>query len=272
MPKQTLSELRARVHAGPPYPQEFLAALRCDARRGAQALYAACRRRLEGRTAQWQTERENFSLERAAAEQGFARIAGVDEAGRGPLAGPIVAAAVVLEHPLQELNDSKQLSAQQREALFARLHNGGHAIGVAAISAQEIDALGIQPANYAAMTRAVQQLAPPPNYLLVDGFEIRGCPLPQCRIVKGDCRSQSIAAASIVAKVTRDRLMDALHREFPQYGFARHKGYGTPEHLGAIERYGPCAQHRRSFAPFIRPLETASLFSELEKDSHSCAP
>lgn len=188
-------------------------------------------------------------FERELWAQGFARVAGVDEAGRGPLAGPLVAAAVVLSRPVPGLNDSKQLTAGQRERLFARLHDEAHAIGVALVEASEIDRHGIQRANYGAMARAVDALDPPPDFLLVDGFEIRGCPLPQKGVVKGDALSQSIAAASIVAKVTRDRIMEVLDRRFPGYGFAKHKGYGTREHLDALSRLGPCPAHRMSFAP-----------------------
>ncbi|MBM3289282.1 MAG: ribonuclease HII [Candidatus Hydrogenedentes bacterium] len=210
-------------------------------------------RTIESADQLWQFEREMAAL-------GFARVAGVDEAGRGPLAGPIVAAAVVLAHPVAGLNDSKLLTAAQRESLFAQLMEGAHAIGCATVSSEQIDARGIQQANYGAMTEAVHQLAPLPDYLLVDGFTIPGCPVPHLRIVKGDRRSQSIAAASIVAKVTRDRLMLAYDTEFPGYGFAKHKGYGTADHLDAIRRLGPCPIHRRSFAPFAAQVDTAPLF------------
>ncbi len=201
-----------------------------------------------------------MAFEREAAAGGFRRIAGVDEAGRGPLAGPIVAAAVVLQSYVDGLNDSKQLTAHQRDVLYEALTEGGHDIGVAVIEADEIDRYGIQPANYAVMARAVGGLKSAPDFLLVDGFEIRGCPLPQKRIIKGDSRSASIAAASIVAKVTRDRIMDALDETYPEYGFARHKGYGTREHLDALERLGPCPFHRRSFAPLSESLTTGALF------------
>ena len=201
----------------------------------------------------WQFEREMTAL-------GFERIAGVDEAGRGPLAGPVAAAAVVLAHPVDGLNDSKLLSESQRESFYEQLVNGAHAIGCAIISSQQVDARGIQQANYGAMLDAVQQIAPLPDYLLVDGFKIPGCSVPHLRIVKGDRRSQSIAAASIIAKVTRDRLMVAYDAEFPGYGFAKHKGYGTAEHLDAIRRLGPCPIHRRSFAPFSVQVDTAPLF------------
>ena len=200
-----------------------------------------------------------LEFERAASAMGFARIAGVDEAGRGPLAGPIVAGAVILREALPGLNDSKQLTEARREALYAELLAGGHAIGCAVVEAAEIDQIGIQQANYAAMARAVAALTPPPDYLLVDGFQVPGILQPQLRLIKGDARSLSIAAASIVAKVTRDRLMLAHDATHPGYGFARHKGYGTREHLDALARLGPCPIHRRSFAPLARGRETGVL-------------
>lgn len=203
--------------------------------------------------AMWQFENETGA-------QGFRRVAGVDEAGRGPLAGPIVAGAVVLVEPVPGVNDSKLLTEAERERLFGVLMEGGHAIGWAVVTAGEIDHVGIQCANYQAMLRAVACLDPAPDFLLVDGFAIPGCATPHRRIVKGDRLSQSIAAASIVAKVTRDRLMRELDARYPAYGFARHKGYATPEHLAAIERLGPCPEHRMSFAPFARAGEQAVLF------------
>lgn len=203
--------------------------------------------------------------EHGAAAMGFARIAGVDEAGRGPLAGPIVAGAVILcadalaRGELAGLNDSKKLKESHRESLFEQLQCGGHAIGCAIVEAEEIDRLGIQQANYTAMVRAVAGLVPSPDYVLVDGFQVPGLAQPQLRLIKGDARSLSIAAASIVAKVTRDRMMLTLDAAFPGYGFARHKGYGTAEHLEAIQRLGPCDIHRRSFAPLARRHETGVL-------------
>ena len=193
-------------------------------------------------------------------EQGISHIAGVDEAGRGPLAGPIVAGAVILAEPIEGLNDSKQLTARRREELFAQLHEGRHVIGVGIVEAAEIDRHGIQTANYAAMAQAVAALDSPPDFLLVDGFAIRGCVMPQKAIIKGDSRSFSIAAASIIAKVTRDRIMDDLDAQYPDYGFARHKGYATREHLDALRRLGPCPAHRKSFAPICRPPAPGDLF------------
>ena len=196
-----------------------------------------------------ETMEDLYAFERNAAEQGFLRVAGVDEAGRGPLAGPIVAAAVVLAHPVAGLNDSKLLTEAQRVGLFAELQAGPHAIGVSIIEADELDAIGLQVANYAAMARAVAAIAPAPDYLLVDGFQLPGVAQPVLKLIKGDRRSASIAAASIMAKVTRDRLMTAWAERYPGYGFDRHKGYGTREHLDALARLGLCPLHRRSFAP-----------------------
>ena len=201
-----------------------------------------------------------MQFERQAAAYGFRRIAGVDEAGRGPLAGPIVAAAVVLAEQVEGLNDSKQLTPAQREDLYGVLTEGAHGIGVAIIDADTIDRHGIQSANYAAMAQAAAALFPAPDFLLVDGFMIRGCPLPQKSIVRGDGRSASIAAASIVAKVTRDRIMNELDQQYPEYGFARHKGYGTREHLEVLARLGPCPFHRKSFAPLSEALVPGMLF------------
>jgi len=189
-----------------------------------------------------------WTLESDARKQGYSRIAGVDEAGRGPLAGPIIAAAVVLIRPVSGLNDSKQLTSARREELFSRIIGDGHEVGIGKVDASEIDRLGIQQANYLAMRRAVENLSMPPDLLLVDGYALPGMPMAVRRIIRGDSLSLSIAAASIVAKVTRDRIMRALDALYPEYGFARHKGYGVPEHLKALERYGPCPEHRRSFA------------------------
>ncbi len=203
-----------------------------------------------------------LAFEREAVANGFGRVAGVDEAGRGPLAGPIVAAAVILGEQVDGLNDSKLLTPATRERLFEVLESGPHAIGVHIVSASDIDAQGIQSANYGAMLGAAEGIVPAPDFLLVDGFAIRGCALPQKAVVKGDRRSFSIAAASIIAKVTRDRIMAELDAVHPEYGFAAHKGYGTRAHLDALRRLGPCSAHRMSFAPLAQPQETASLFQE----------
>ena len=260
MANQTLRELKDAAAAGPPYDRPLLDALRSDPRAGARALYETCRRRTARAEECAARIRDMMRFEEEARANGFARIAGVDEAGRGPLAGPIVAAAVVLSAPVPGLNDSKQLSPEQREKLFVRLHDGSHAIGVAMVDPETIDHRGIQAANYTAMMQATARLDPPPDFLLVDGFAIPGCRFPQRHLVKGDARSQSIAAASIVAKVIRDRIMRELDKRHPEYRFARNKGYGTREHLDALERFGPCPAHRRSFAPIAQPTRTGKLF------------
>ncbi len=203
-------------------------------------------------------------FEREASAAGARVVAGVDEAGRGPLAGPIVAAAVVLGARIDGVDDSKRLNERTRESLFEIIMSGAHAVGIAIISAERIDCVGIQPANYAAMTQALAALPLRPDFALVDGFNVPGCPVRHRRIVKGDQRSWSIGAASIVAKVTRDRLMLALDAEYPGYGFARHKGYGTAAHIEALGRLGPCPAHRRSFAPLAVAAKTMIFLTEKE--------
>lgn len=197
--------------------------------------------------------------EREAWSQGYLTLAGVDEAGRGPLAGPVVAAAVVIPRDVLEaehtrlfsgIADSKTLTAKRRESLFARLsEESSVARGVGLADVAEIDSLNILRATHLAMKRAVEALDRAVDLILVDGRPVPGLPFASRAIVKGDAQSLLIAAASIVAKVTRDHLMDELDRQYPRYGFARHKGYGTAEHLAALREWGPTPVHRRSFAP-----------------------
>ncbi len=200
----------------------------------------------------WTPPTPMSEYEQAAQEKGYVRIAGVDEAGRGPLAGPIVAAAVILSEAIPGIDDSKKLTEKKRDAFYDIIRAGGHWVGVGIISAEEIDLIGIQPANYQSMNDAALNIEPKPDFLLVDGFTIADCIIPQQRIIKGDQLSQSIAAASVIAKVTRDRLMLDLDARYPEYGFARHKGYGTKVHMEAIAQHGPCAAHRKSFAPIAQ--------------------
>lgn len=263
MAGKSIDELRALIACGPPYSEDLLEMLQSDPRAGVRALYvsylrAQTRARLEqGRLAGM------MRFEREAAEGGFKRIAGVDEAGRGPLAGPIVAAAVVLGCQVAKLNDSKLLTPELREKIYEVLAAGPHAIGVAVIEAGFIDREGIQCANYAAMAQAVDKIEPAPDFLLVDGFRIHGCKLPQKPLIKGDRRSASIAAASIMAKVTRDRIMDEYEQLYPGYGFAENKGYATKEHVEALECLGPCPIHRRSFSPVRPSATTGMLFDDV---------
>ncbi len=178
-------------------------------------------------------------------------VCGVDEAGRGPLAGPVVAAAVIFERGRipKGLNDSKQLNAELREELFVVIMERAVAVGVGEATVDEIDLVNIRQATHLAMARAVRALAMAPMFALVDGNDAPALPCPCDTIIEGDGKSVSIAAASIVAKVTRDRTMRALHDEHPGYGWINNKGYGTREHYAGLERHGPCRHHRRSFAP-----------------------
>lgn len=181
-----------------------------------------------------------------------ATVAGVDEAGRGPLAGPVVAAAVVLDlsRDWEGLDDSKQLTAERRDEQFARVLQGARAFAWAVSGPRAIDRVNIRRATHAAMARAVARLTVVPELVLVDGHETVGAIAPQQQaVVGGDGRCLSIAAASVLAKVVRDRIMERLDRVWPAYGFARHKGYGTQEHLDALREHGPCPLHRWSFAP-----------------------
>jgi ribonuclease HII len=181
-------------------------------------------------------------------------IAGVDEAGRGPLAGPVYAAAVILDpaRPIAGLRDSKALSAGQRERLAVEIRACSLAWAVAAADVAEIDALNILQATLLAMRRAVEALAPAPTQALIDGNRVPRLACPARAIIKGDRDVASISAASILAKTARDALLAELHVLYPRYGFAQNKGYGTPDHLAALERHGPCPAHRRSFAPVSR--------------------
>jgi ribonuclease HII len=185
----------------------------------------------------------------------YGLVAGVDEAGRGPLAGPVVASAVILlpRCRLPGLNDSKLLSAAKRSKLYGLIERAALAVGVGVISPEEIDRLNIRQASFAAMRVALEQLAFRPSYVLVDGFRIPGLAIPQTAIIGGDGKSACVAAASVIAKVTRDLLMEARDRQLPGYGFRQHKGYGTAAHLAALRTLGPSPIHRRTFAP-VREL------------------
>ncbi|MCG6658347.1 ribonuclease HII [Halomonas campisalis] len=184
------------------------------------------------------------------------RLAGVDEVGRGPLVGSVLAAAVILDptRPIEGLGDSKALTAKRREGLDAAIREQALAFAVAEASAAEVDELNIYHATHLAMRRAIDALTPAAEYLLVDGNRLPGHHLPGQAVVKGDARHPAIAAASILAKVARDAQMVELDARHPDYGFARHKGYPTREHLAALERLGPLPEHRRSFGPVKRQL------------------
>jgi ribonuclease HII len=194
----------------------------------------------------------DFTFETALHARGFSRIAGIDEAGRGPLAGPVTAAAVILPYDFicPGLDDSKKITARKREQLYERLTTDeAVSWAVATASRVEIDQINILKATHLAMRRAVEGLSIMPDHCLIDGLPVKNFPFPHDGIVKGDGLSLSIAAASIIAKVTRDRIMRDLDQEFPQFGFAKHQGYGTKEHLEALRIHGPCCHHRRTFQP-----------------------
>lgn len=194
--------------------------------------------------------------------QGYRLVAGVDEAGRGPLAGPVVAGAVILppgleDSRLAQVRDSKLLTFAMRERLYPLIRRYAQSVGAGIALPQEIDSWGIVKATRRAMSRAIAQLQPTPQFLLIDAVPLPEAGIPYKAIIHGDALCLSIAAASIIAKVTRDRLMETLDAEYPGYGFARHKGYPTREHLALLWERGPCPIHRRAFAPVKRLLERA---------------
>jgi len=212
---------------------------------------------------------DTFHIERNLYSQGYSRVAGVDEAGRGPLAGPVVAACVILPQrcDYRLFRDSKLLTAHRRDVLFDMLQTNGSLIGVGIAEPREIERINILQASLLAMKRAMNNCADsrnmggPPDYLLVDGKFQVPVPVKQLTLVKGESKSASIAAASIIAKVTRDRIMADNHHQYPQYGFLRHQGYPTREHRQAISQYGPCPLHRRTFRgvlEFLDPNDSTS--------------
>ncbi|GAA2860269.1 ribonuclease HII [Streptosporangium fragile] len=193
-----------------------------------------------------------YGYERALTRRGLGPVAGVDEAGRGACAGPLVVAAVVLGGPIEGLGDSKLLTVSRREALYERITVTAGAVSVVVIPPGEIDDRGLHRSNVDGMRRAVARLPFDPGYVLTDGFPVPGLPVPSLGVWKGDRVAACVAAASIVAKVTRDRMMVALDERHPRYGFAVHKGYGTADHRRALRAYGPCPDHRFSFSTVAR--------------------
>lgn len=190
-----------------------------------------------------------WHFEKEATRKGFRDIAGIDEAGRGPLAGPVVAAAVILSAAFDdsEVTDSKKLTASKRARLYERIYAQAAAVGIGIVDPLEIDRINILQASLLAMAMAVKNLVPRPDFLLIDGTFRIASDLPQLAVIKGDALSISIAAASIIAKVTRDRLMQNYHQYYPQFDFPQHKGYPTKAHKAAIQKFGCCPIHRRSF-------------------------
>jgi ribonuclease HII len=256
----TVAEAAALLAADCVAP-EMLEMLAADPRAAVARLLARRRRRQEALAAEERRLDELYAYERVHYEQGRLLVAGVDEAGRGPIAGPVVVGAVILPPScrLPGLNDSKKLTAAEREDLYARIREKALAVSYVAVGVDDIDRINIYQATVQGMYAAVAALSPGPEAVLVDAVPLRFLSVPQQPIIGGDALSATIAAASIVAKVERDRIMTELDGRYPGYGFARHKGYCTPEHLDALARLGPCDAHRRSFAP-VRG--EGSLFAE----------
>lgn len=228
----------------------FLTECKSDQRKGVQQLVDKWFKNYEQEKMLQQQFYSMLSFEREARKNGFHLIAGIDEVGRGPLAGPVVAAAVILKEDcyIPGLTDSKKLSESMRSHYFDLIHEHAEAIGVGIIEPSVIDQVNIYEATKMAMKNAVKQLAIEPTYLLLDAMKL-DLPMKQDSIIKGDSKSVSIAASSVIAKVTRDRIMINLAKKYPEYGFDQHMGYGTKQHLEALKKHGATEHHRRSFAP-----------------------
>ncbi len=244
--KMTIKDIESLFVSGKA-THELLEACRQDGRKTLLTLV----RRYEREQADRERVTGLYAFEELAMAEGFELVAGVDEAGRGPLAGPVSVAAVILPRGLYlpKLNDSKKISPAVREDLYERILEQAVAVGTALVDAKTIDRVNIYQATMNGMYEAIFALKPSPQKVLIDAVELKNLPMPSLPIIKGDAKSASIAAASIVAKVTRDRLMEEYDREYPEYGFASHKGYGTAEHIAALRKYGPCPIHRLSFEP-----------------------
>ncbi len=245
----TVSQVRDLLRESDVIDTALLDVLDADPRAGVRRLAFKERRRRRSVSAERARLEKMRVLEMRLHARGLRRIAGVDEAGRGPLAGPVVAAAVILppDALIHGLNDSKVLTPLKRERLYDRIREIAVAHATGEASAEEIDRMNILQATYLAMRRAIKRLGVPPDRVLVDGAGVPGGPFPESAVIDGDAASLSIAAASVLAKVSRDRRMAAFHREFPEYGFADHKGYGSANHRRALRRHGPCRIHRLSF-------------------------
>ena len=237
-------------------PSGGLTALKGDPRAGARAVAERIERRNHEAQAEGRRLTRLCAFELPLWAQGITLVGGCDEVGMAPLAGPVIAAAVILRPGtrIQGVNDSKQLTPEERDALEPKIRAVAVAVGIGRAEVHEIDSINIYRAGLLALKRAVLALDPQPQHLLIDARKLDGLSMPQQPIIKGDAKSITIGAASIVAKVHRDRLMSQLDGEFPGYGFSAHKGYPTPEHLDALERLGACALHRRSFAPVAKKL------------------
>ncbi len=247
--QMSIREVGEILNASP--SEEFLLACGKDSRQGIQKLINRYHKNCQMETEEAERIERLLIKEKELWEKGYLHIAGIDEAGRGPLAGPVVAAACILpaKFKLNGLNDSKKLTESKREKLFLEIKNQALGYAVGSAEPAEIDALNILQATKLAMFRAVKNLKISPHYLLIDALELSNLRIPQRGIVDGDAKSASIAAASIIAKVSRDHLMIELDQLYPEYNFAKNKGYGTKEHILALRSHGPCPIHRKSFTP-----------------------
>lgn len=241
-----IKELQA-LFASDDVSEELVDFCKNDSRQGVQRLWKQYSKKQE----EYQRVQALYKYEYEAQNEGFQLIAGVDEAGRGPLAGPVVTAAVILPIGtfINKLNDSKKVTPQNREILFDEIFEKAIAVHCSIVDAEVIDRVNIYQATMNGMYESILALDPSPQKVLIDAVKLDQLKIPSLSIIKGDAKSASIAAASIIAKVTRDRLMLQYDKQYPEYGFAKHKGYGTAEHIAAIRKYGPCPIHRKSFEP-----------------------
>jgi ribonuclease HII len=256
-PYLTIPEIKEQLNNGT-FKQEHFTLWKQDPRRGVSCLLARHQRRQQQHDKECVRLEQLLTFEKKLWSQNKALVAGVDEVGAGPLAGPVVAAAVILpvSYTLCGVNDSKKVSPSKREILARTLRQDAIALGIGSCSPKEIDQFNIYQASLLAMHRAIQQLNPEPNHVLIDGRHISALGLPQTRIIGGDARSHTIAAASIIAKVARDHMMEEIAKDYPDYGFERHRGYGTAAHLQALHTLGATPWHRQSFAPVRRATRT----------------
>lgn len=247
----TIKEIKVWLSEDRELSEQEWNALKEDPRIGVKKLAKAYERKMKKKKLEQERLQQMWKWEKHCYQQGYRLVAGVDEAGRGPLAGPVVSAAVLLplDFDVTGMNDSKQLTESQREDLRKRIEQEAIQIGIGIVDAAYIDQHGILQATIQSMHIAVKQLYPMVDYLLIDALTLPQIQLPQKAIVKGDQQSHSIAAASIIAKTTRDAYMLEAANTYPQYHFEHHKGYGTSEHLHQLKKWGPCPIHRRSFAP-----------------------
>lgn len=248
--KQTIQEIEELLQEIVQEDDERFAMLLADERKGVQRLITKWKKQQGDKEKEKQKFIEMSVYESALRQRGIVSIAGIDEVGRGPLAGPVVAAAVVLPEDfyIPGLNDSKKLSEAKRERFYGEIQEKALAIGIGIIPPNVIDEINIYQATKQAMLDAIANLSCTPEHLLIDAMELPTS-IPQTSIIKGDAKSISISAASVIAKVTRDRMMKELGKQYPQYGFEQHMGYGTKQHLQAIEIYGVLDKHRKTFAP-----------------------